>query len=168
MNAPEYSELFSKLREILIQNRLSWIVDQVEEQLREGKHKTESIKTYKEKEDNRQRILNALVKIEKDDLEVSKRENIVVVGDYTPRECLLLLINSIQHAIVNTADIELETLLFFQNSASTLSGNIPKVLFYPDNDSSFGYVEFSLESAKLRKLNAEQLSQLLTRMRNLI
>jgi hypothetical protein len=101
-------------------------------------------------------------------LEVAKRENIVVVEDFTPRERLLLLINSIEHAIVNTADIELDTLLFFQDSTSTLSSSVPKILFYQDNDAGLEHVEFSLESAKLRKSQAEQLKQLLTRMRNLI
>jgi hypothetical protein len=149
MNNEDYNIIFSALSEVLRQKEMHWVLDQVNEQIRLGK--TESKEISPRDEDHRQNIL----------LDVSarprtirgrarKKEEFLVTTEYTPKERLLLLIDAIEQAVVNTNRMVHDTLEF-----THAEFNIDEITFYSEEEQklkTFQTGEFEINARQIMHL----------------
>ncbi len=98
----ECEELFEGLAALLVDFRLEWVVDQVQNQIRIGKVIEREIETLKEAK------LEQLPLGIRDTYGYAKgpKATFPVTIPYTPSEKLTLLISAIEHVVINTALME--------------------------------------------------------------
>jgi hypothetical protein len=158
MNAEDYNELFHALSGTLREKGMVWVIDQVNEQIRLGK--TES-KEIAPDEDYRQTSLPDFVPRPRTRGRARKKEEFLVTTEYTSKEKLLLLIDAIEQAVVNTSTMVHETLEFTHKEFK-----IDSVSFYSVEDQrekTFSQAEFTGEDGpilRLERLLAELRTQI--------
>lgn len=143
MNADEYQNLYSQIEEIINYYQLGWIIEQVNNSIREGKIVSIEEKLAKKNREKTPRI---------------KRE------DYTVKEKVLLLLDAFETAVVNTIELEKEigNFLIEEISDSQLE---PKIKFYSEEEENIHQFIFSPETINLRQQETRELQNLLNDLR---
>lgn len=118
MNAQECELAYRKLLSMLEDSRFGWVVEQVETGVLAG------------------------------DIELpEKKTSPTIIEDFSAQKKLRYLVNAIEQSVINTADIERETLDFFESEIS----------FYPDienSQASFSVNKTSLASRRQEAVGA--------------
>lgn len=130
MNDAECIEVYDHLVRILNENELSWIRVQVAEQIRLGKTVEKEIATFKESR-------RELTLFGTDDYHIQYKKGpkatFPVTEEYDPSERLLLLIDAIEQAIVNTAEMESHIIGYF---GEQLGNDWRGIRFYSEEQDS--------------------------------
>ena len=143
---------------ILTENKLSWISNQVAEQIRIGKTVEKEIATFKESR-------RTLLLFEERDYRIQYKKGtkatFPVTEEYSPSERLLLLIDAIEQAIVNTAEMESHLIEYF---GEQLDNDWQGIRFYSEEqDSQSVVIDRKTSSSRLQ--NSQHLKQLLGSLR---
>ncbi len=138
MNDQDCSTVYDELLEILYQLELGWVVEQVTDVISAGK-------TIEEKVSGRK----------SPDLKLS---------DHTPKEQLLLLINGINQAVVNTLEIEIEITQVLQHEITTSEHLKPEIQFISSFDKTRKPLHFSIKNMTARQAKLKQLRDLLNHL----
>ena len=134
MNDEECTKVYGEIVAMLNEFKLDWVTEQVAEVIREGK-------TIEERSFNR--------KIP--DLKVE---------DYSARDRLLLLVDAVEQAVVNTVEIEGEVASFMNHEAERLD-MYPEATFHILDEGESKQFKFDLRSVAVRKKQAGELRDLL-------
>ena len=130
MDSEECDEVFKKLLYLLDQNRLYWIVEQVNEQVHLGKTVEKEIETLKEEKKEFSKISE--LDIHKRQMKKGPKARFPVTEEYNPNEKLNLLLDAIEQAIVNSAEMEYHLIEYFGSSLAKWDG----INFYQDEPES--------------------------------
>ncbi|MBD2296394.1 hypothetical protein H6G06_23645 [Anabaena sphaerica FACHB-251] len=144
MDIQEYENLYFQIEEIIDYYKMGWVLQEVNDSIREGKIVSIEGRLEKTKQKKTPRI---------------KRE------DYSAQEKLLILLEAFERAIINRVDLEKELgkFLIEEMSDSRLEAQI---LFSSDDEKEeVRKFIFPYESAKLRQQEAEELQNLLNSLR---
>ena len=101
-------EAYEILLRALREQQLSWVVEQVQEQVRVGKLVAKDITPYRETSPSR---LGDQLPSRR--ARTTRRERLVATEEYSPEERLGLAVDALESAVVHTAEIENEVLGFF-------------------------------------------------------
>ena len=137
MNADECRETYQELEKILQEYNLDWVSQQVNETLREGKT------------------------VEEPSQSKSARTS---TKDYTLPEQLLLLIDAVEQALVNTVEMEKEISEFLLKEQEQ-SDLMPVITFYSEDKREAKKFNFSSGQVALRQHEASELKRLLESLR---
>lgn len=158
MDDKDYNDIFSALADVLRQKEMLWVLDQVNEQIRLGK--TESKEISPQDEDYRQSTLLDIGPRPKTTRgRARKKEEFLVTTEYTPKEKLLLLIDAIEQAVVNTNRMVHDTLEFTHEEFT-----IDEITFYSEENQkskTFSTSEFEEKDREIAYLKG-----LLEKLRN--
>ncbi len=135
MNDQDCSTVYDELVEILYQLKLGWVVEQVTNVISAGKTIEETVSGRKSP-----------------DLKLSY---------HTPKEQLLLLINSIEQAVVNTVEIELEVTQVLQHEMTASEHLKPEIQFVSSFDKTSKPLQFPMELMTSRQAQVQRLRDLL-------
>jgi hypothetical protein len=114
MNDEEIMDTYQKLRYILTENNLYWVVEQVEEAIQRGK--LEELQTQRVKESD---LRNPQLMQSRRNTEGST--SVTTVVEYTSSEKLQMLIEAVQQAIINSSAMENSILDFFQQRTDNIT-----------------------------------------------
>lgn len=103
MEDKECKEVYNKLVDVLNQEGLQWVTTEVADQIRLGKTVEKEIDTLKESS-FRQGVL--AYDQGGDRLKRGPKATFPITVDYSKKEALFLLIDAIEHVVVNTAEME--------------------------------------------------------------
>ncbi len=142
MNNNEYKNLYYQLKKILNEYNLTWVVEQVNETIREGKIVNVEESLPRKSKTKTHRI---------------KQEN------FSEKEKLFLLIDAFERIILDSSEIEneLNEFLTEENRESILD---PKILFSEEDDEDYQVI-FYTDSVKVRQQIAMELKNLLDMLR---
>ncbi|MBG1270860.1 hypothetical protein [Nostoc sp. WHI] len=142
MNNNEYKNLYDQLKKILKEYNLTWVVEQVNETIREGKIVNVEESFPRKSKTKTHRI---------------KKEN------FSEKEKLFLLIDAFERIILDSSEIEneLNEFLTEENRESILD---PKLLFSEEDDEDYQVI-FYTDSVKVRQQIAMELKNLLDMLR---
>jgi hypothetical protein len=153
MNDQDYNELNSSLSSVLREKEMVWVIDQVNEQISLGKTESKEIVSD---EDYRQNTLPEFVPKRRTSGRGRRKEEFLVTTEYTPKEKLLLLIDAIEQAVVNTSTMVHDTLYFTHREFK-----IESISFYSvenQREKTFSRADFGVEDSptiRLKNLLAE-------------
>jgi hypothetical protein len=161
MTEEESIGAYTELSHILEQLQLSWIIHQVEELVRLGKPVPKRVKTFKESSE--EPLLSLL---NESDYGLTRFKpgaaaELTEVVAYTPKERLLLLIDAIEQAVVNTSQMEAET---FESFEKAVNHTIPEDIVFISEDNN-KQVTISRQKTRLRRESSTGLRQLLKELR---
>ncbi len=156
MNGAEIRDVDRRLRDVVTNHDLDWVLDQVDEEIRVGKLTQKKVTTYKEDEDRNSFSDQSFKPVSKAMLTASI--------EYSDQEKLLLLVDAIEQAVVNTTIMADETV-------SHLAGlredrGRPEVKFMPEDAEEAPSV--SLTEISVRRRSATRLAELLNEIRDKI
>lgn len=142
MDNNEYKNLYDQLKKILSEYNLTWVVEQVNETIHEGKIVNVEESLPRKSKTKTHRI---------------KQEN------FSEKEKLFLLIDAFERIILDSSEIEneLNEFLTEENRESILD---PKLLFSEEDDEDYQVI-FYTDSVKLRQQIAMELKNLLDMLR---
>lgn len=173
MKDEEAREIFNGLIQALDSHKLSWITEQVREQIRFGKLENVRIVVKKKKPQVGQTGIGQLGAADINETEairITPAEASSRSGgtysktvEYTPQEQLLLLIDGIQRAIVDTAEMDSEIFTFFEATGAEL--NIGTALLTLTADDSSKSIQLSSDSTSTKVKQAGELKTLLESLR---
>ncbi len=153
-------EIYAELRSVLEEMQLSWIIEEVENQMRIGRLDTRDVHTLSLPEDHaRQQRLPLLGQGSENNLRRGRTATFPVSVEFSPRERVEILLNAIEQVFVNTIEIQdvaLES-LWQKNVDNTVE-------FYNENDDKPTLV-ISRELLKNKLAVAEHLHSLLDQLR---
>ena len=119
MNAQECELAYRKLLAMLEDTRFGWVIEQVEAGILAG------------------------------DIELpEKKMSPTIIEDFSAQKKLKYLVDAIEQSVVNTADMERETISFFRS----------EIAFYPDSENS--QASFSVNEASLNSRRQEAIDAL--------
>jgi hypothetical protein len=101
MTESEANEVFDRLRTMLLEAGLDWMVDQVSEQIRFGKLTIKTVRVPRESD--------SFIEGEEPTYGIRRRASTArfpATAEYSPKERLRLLIEGIEQAVLRLADIE--------------------------------------------------------------
>lgn len=159
MGADESIEIYNKLISALRENKLDWIIDQVTEHIRLGKTVEKEIETLKEDPSEKMVVYTFGDHVPK--FKKGPRATFPVTENYTPQEQLLLLIDAIEQALVNTNEMERNFVEFFEGDV----GGWRQVDFYSEESDSV-IVSVNKESIQAPFQHAERLRDLFVQLRS--
>jgi hypothetical protein len=148
MNDEDFNTIFSALSEVLRQKEMHWVLDQVNEQIRLGK--TESKEISPDEDYRQSSLLDVGARPRARRGGARKKEEFLVTTEYTPKEKLLLLIDAIEQAVVNTNRMVHVTLEFTHEEF-----NIDEISFYSEEDQkskTFRAEEFEVNARQIMYL----------------
>lgn len=154
MDDTEYEAVYQRLAEILDKSGLGWILSQVEEEIRTGKTREVEIETLKSR-----RITAPLFEDHLWEFTEGPRGTFPAPGEYSLAERLELLIDAIEQAIVNIAEMEHHIVTFFANRVDHWQG----LEFFGDDESQS--VAVSALSSSSRLEHARNLKRLINALR---
>ncbi|WP_066425697.1 hypothetical protein [Anabaena sp. 4-3] len=143
MNTDEYENLYCQVEEIINYYELSWIIEQVNNSIREGKIVSIEEKLAKKNREKTPRI---------------KRE------DYTAKEKVLLLLDAFERAVLNTIELEKEVGKFLTEEIRD-SQLEPQIKFYSEEEENIHEFIFDTDRINLRQQEAGELQNLLNHLR---
>jgi succinate dehydrogenase flavin-adding protein (antitoxin of CptAB toxin-antitoxin module) len=121
---------YNQLITILDEEGMSWLADQVEDQIHQGKvRQVENVETVKVRKEDKQPSLFGVKDPTATQFESGRRASFLVVSDYTPREQLLLLIDAIMINALARLNVEESTLTFLQHQIQANS-----LILYSDQE----------------------------------
>jgi hypothetical protein len=129
---------YRELEQILKEFGLEWVTEQVAQTIREGK-----------------------VIEDRDE----KARGVTKTEEYTVREQLILLINAVEQAVVNTVEIENEIKKFLAQE-ETEAKLRPEIFFIPPDENRENFFKFSPRSLAQRKGEASELKHYLKILRS--
>lgn len=166
MKEEEFQEIFNVLSSSLRDLGLDWVVEQIELQLLEGDYEIQKVATYKEPKDSPQ------LPFEKEigrstEVQLAGEADMVVHREYTPDEKLDILIDSIEHAVVHTHEMEvdLQNLFDVVDESSEFRPSHDRILFFPEEDSESEEIEFNPYDAQQKMEIVERIKKLLDELR---
>jgi hypothetical protein len=161
MTEQESIGAYKELSYFLEQLQLTWIVHQVEDLVHIGKPVPKRVKTFKEKYEEPYLALLNEPDFSLSRLKLGAAAELTEVVAYTPQERLLLLIDAIEQAVVNTGQMEAET---FESLERAVNHSIPEDIIFvsEDNDEQ---VTISRQKARMRRDLSRELKQLLKELR---
>lgn len=116
MTEEECLSIYNQLITILEEEGTSWLADQVEDQVHQGKvRQVENVETVKVRKEDKQPPLFGVKDPTATQFEPGRRASFLTVSDYTPREQLLLLIDAIMINALARLNVEESTLTFLQH-----------------------------------------------------
>jgi hypothetical protein len=152
MTAEECNIVYDTLVSTLDISGLQWIVSQVEEQLRLGKTVEKEIRTLTE---GRSRDTLQGFEEYREHLRSGPKATFPITIEYEPKEKLSLLIEAIEQAVIDTAEMENHIIEFFGKDLLSLES----VAFYPDEGDK-ETVSINRQSAASRHVHGANLKQL--------
>lgn len=157
MTTEECNIVYDTLVDILNKSELGWIVSQVEDQLRIGKTVEKEITTLTEG-----RSRNALLGFEeyREHLRSGPKATFPVTIDYDSKEKLSLLVDAVEQAVVDTAEMEKHILDFFGEELPSLES----VEFYSD-EVTREPISINRQSTASRQIYGSKLKLLLEDLR---
>jgi hypothetical protein len=157
MNNDECQEVFDTLVKMLNDQGLGWVVAQVQEQIRLGKTVEKEIKTLREAKHS-----PSIFELDeyRKQLKTGPLATFPVPVEYNSKERLQLLIDAIEQAVVNTAQMEENFTSFFEKELPHLSD----IRFFSE-DGTLSPREINRQSAVVRNDQAIKLKQLLEDLR---
>lgn len=170
MNASEAEQVYNNLLAILRQDELSWIIEQMIENIAIGKPQTKQVKTYGERDERRQLPLfqahpsSPILPFEYNK-PTGPKADLTATLEYTPHERLLLLIKAIEQAILDTA--EMESMIANNLERLANSQNITGINFISDRENQLTF-SISQDTANKRITAANILRQHLQQLRKLV
>jgi hypothetical protein len=153
MNANDALEYYNALLEMLSSKNATWVLDQVNEEVRFGKIEVGEFSLSKEKSfDNifQRRLLD-----QGSEYRVRGKEKLFQIIPFTPQERLILLIKAIRRLVVDTSRIQ-EHVLAFAKREMKEAGIKSDINFYSDDGER---ETFSLAAAHAQ-LNQEDINRL--------
>ena len=158
MDDEDYNDIFSALSDVLREKEMLWVLDQVNEQIRLGK--TESKEIASQEDDRRQSPLPGIGTMQRMPRgRARKKEEFLVTTEYTAKEKLLLLIDAIEQAVVNTSKMVHDTLEFTHEEF-----NIDEITFYSEENQQSK--TFSSDEFAVKDRQVAHLKDLLEKLRN--
>lgn len=153
MDNEEIRDVDRRLRDIATKHGLDWVLAQVDEEIRVGKLTQKRVSTYKEDEDRSPNTDRGFRPVSKATLTASV--------EYSDQEKLLLLIDAIEQAAVNTTLMADETV----SRLAELRGNDRpfEVKFMPEDEEA---PSTSLTEMSERRQSARRLAGLLNDLRD--
>src|SRR5688500_10202966 len=142
MNNSECNEVYQLLTDMINQLGLGWISAQVQEQLQLGKTIQREIETLKESD---LKMFQLTGDEYRSQLKKGPKAIFPVTVNYEPSERLLLLIDAIEQAIVNTAEMEHHLFKCFDWQKENLEGRI-----------EFHSEDPNIQSKSIDKITAER------------
>lgn len=133
MNDNDYIQLYDLLLDVLRGRGLIWITDQVFEEIRLGKTEITEVELFEGSS-----VQSAVQSVFSDmgthriKSRRSKKEAFLKTREYTSKERLLILIDAIEHAVVNTSLMVHETVEYFGEEH-----RIQAITFYSEEDQTF-------------------------------
>lgn len=167
------SRIFEKLSQTLQDHQLSWVLEQIDEQIAQGKTEKIKIQIYKEvlqdAEKEQRSLFHGLQTVSRKLKPSTKQERVVIV-EYTPQERLLLLIDAIENVIVQTAEMEHQVTGFFNIDALgiTRREKKPDIILYSELPDDTESVVFSRRSAQKSVVYANKMKPILEKLRKSI
>ncbi|HLP89537.1 MAG TPA: hypothetical protein VK184_13220 [Nostocaceae cyanobacterium] len=141
MDVKEYENLYLQIEDIINYYEMGWIIEEVNNSIREGKIVSIEGKLEKKKQEGNSRI---------------KRE------DYSPKEKLLLLLDAFDRAITNKFELEKELGEFLTEEMNGLRLE-PQIGFGSDEEVKVH--KFSSKTLELRQQEFQELQNLLNTLR---
>jgi hypothetical protein len=129
MNDKECDEVYQRLTDMVNQIGLEWVIAQVAEQIRLWKTVEKEIETLRETRTERTLFT---VNEYRSEFRKGPKATFPVTVEYSSRERLSLLIDAIEQAVVNTADMEHHLLNFFDKATEKWDGVIQFYSEEPD------------------------------------
>ena len=161
MDNQECNEVYERLMEMLAENKLDWIVEQVNQQVQLGKTIIKETETLKHQEKEFSQLYEDDVYIPK--VKKGPKAKFPVTEDYTPNEKLNLLLDAIEQAIVNTAEMENHLIEYFDSSLKKWDG----IDFYADEPESQP-ISLNLDSVLDRYDSSQNLKIFIDELRGVI
>ena len=120
MNEEESGQWRDRLSEVLSQYRLQWVLEQVTQNIRLGNTSEEEVPTSTETEPRPTTgtLSDLLVPVWPPARRSGRRARFVASREYSPKEMLKILIEAIERAVVDTAEMEAEMLKQFENDGT--------------------------------------------------
>ncbi len=135
MNNEECQEVFNQLADFLGQQRVGWIVEQVDEEISLGKVVQKQIKENRSKGDNLREVSYALIEPVNGISQSQKTSLVQQTEEYTSGERLRILISAIKKSITDAGDMERDITSFLAES-----GQAASVDFADETRNRTGYV----------------------------
>lgn len=159
MDSQECDEVYAKLLQILSENKLEWTVDQVKEQILLGKTIEKEIVTFKK---NKLDLpMSFELEMYQTPLKKGPKVKFPVTEEYTPEERLELILDAIEQAIINTAEMENHLIRYFGTGLKEWRG----VNFYAEETESL-LTLISEETVLERFANSQHLKELIKKLRS--
>jgi hypothetical protein len=155
MDDKEIDRLYEDLSTMIDQLKMGWVRTQVNEQIRLGKIEDEEIKVLRHKRAPKKVAHSAIFTGE---FQPGPKESFLRTVEYDSRERLLLLIDAVEQAIANTAEMEQELSVFFQKEG--FNG----FLFQPDEESGQTF-RIIPDGVAFRQGHVTELKRLLNELR---
>lgn len=171
MNISECNEVYNQLVSSLREKDLSWVVDQVNETLALGKPQSRKVKTYEERVERNQLPLfpGSSSSSEPTVYEYGKptgpKADLTAILEYTPQERLILLLNAIEQAVVDTAAMEDIAVVHLEELA--VNQGITGIVFVSEQEPQ-PRVILSRDTASKRNSSSHNLKHLLQQLRSSI
>lgn len=119
LNEGEAREVFVGLDRLLREEGLDWVCDQVQDEMRLGKLERKEVETVKELRSTDAPKQPSLGK----PMGKGRKETLMTVGEFSPRELLRMLIDAMERAVVDTGDLEEEVVAFFSSPPRQVEAN---------------------------------------------
>jgi hypothetical protein len=155
MDDQEIETIFEGLSQMITQHKMDWVITQVSEQIRLGKIKDEEVKVLRHK-----RVTGRSPHPDRymAELQPGPRESFLRTVEYSPKERLLLLVEAIEQAVANTAEMERELNVFYKRQGFS------RFLFQPDEETRESF-QISPDGIVFRESYVTELKQLLDELR---
>jgi hypothetical protein len=147
-----YDELDAMLREM----QLVWVVEQVEQQLAEGRLVTkENVPTYKKSDEQ------SSFQLSDQDFVPSRKAKFIALEEYTPIERAKLIVDAVQ-VVVDTAMMERELVTYFSNEMGEQPSPVVQIVS-DDEDAASIVLSPKIPEDQIRVF--DQLVSILNRLR---
>ena len=157
MDGKEFNEVYDFLVDTLKQKGLRWVATQVTEQVKLGKTVEKEIETFKEFRDKSIEQIDYLSEIP---LKKGPKATFPITEEYSQKEKLILLIDAIEQAVVNTSEMEYHIVDFLENEQVNLHG----IEFYLGEAGEESH-KITKPIATTRRQNGNRLKELLVKLR---
>lgn len=158
MTEGECSTVYRQLADTLQQDGLGWVVGQVEARVRLREAMEVAIETVRVRSHVGQTLPGLAVRPTRSQ---RRTETFVVTREYTPREQLIFLLDAIEQAVVNVAEMQESVMRWMENT------DVSEIAFYPDEPNGDGS-QLTLQQATKHRQQALVLRDTLNRLRGAI
>jgi hypothetical protein len=161
MTDDECDQVYRTLSARLIELNAGWIVDEVEEEIRDGRDTVVRVRPVREdvgsasEEGGRPSFSR----------QTGSPQNLLRTVPYTSKERLHLLVDAIEAAVVDTADMEVSFFKAVADATSTSAIRSPTMLQFADPDTGATTHEVSVTTSGTRQTAAQLLRRQLGELR---
>lgn len=156
MNSDDLVSIYNEISAMLRQLQLGWIVDQVNQQVAEGKLVVrENVPTYRAGKENSSQPFSDQLYIP------SSKAEFIAQEEYTPLDQVNLIINAVQ-VILDTAMMERELVTFFSGQQESQTATVISIV--SDGDETVR-IALSPDTSEEQLRTLDELQMILSRLR---